>query len=99
MMLRSRPQSFSVSLWPPPAQAFAVHAGLRYSTRKMTDMICRGVVRWLLTLSLAGGILTAAVNEVKIDTGLLKGQINGRVVAFKGIPFAAPPVGPNRWRP
>src|SRR4051794_34222839 len=41
----------------------------------------------------------AAVDQVKIDTGQLKGLIDGKVVSFKGIPFAAPPVKENRWRP
>lgn len=30
--------------------------------------------------------------------GQLRGQIVGNVVAFKGVPFAAPPLGPLRWR-
>ncbi len=41
----------------------------------------------------------AASNEVKIDTGRLKGAVAAGVVSFKGIPFAAPPVGDLRWRP
>jgi carboxylesterase type B len=35
---------------------------------------------------------------VRIQTGLLRG-IGGEVRAFKGIPYAAPPIGPLRWRP
>ncbi len=40
-------------------------------------------------------------DQVKIDTGLLSGVAGSTqpsVRAFKGIPFAAPPVGENRWR-
>ena len=40
----------------------------------------------------------APPNQVKIDSGALKGITSGSVVAFKGIPFAAPSVGENRWR-
>jgi para-nitrobenzyl esterase len=36
---------------------------------------------------------------VKVDTGRLKGAAQNGVVSFKGIPYAAPPVGDLRWRP
>ena len=40
----------------------------------------------------------ATVDEVRIENGSIRGAIAGGVVAFKGIPFAAPPTGRNRWR-
>jgi para-nitrobenzyl esterase len=39
--------------------------------------------------------------QVKIDTGLLQGvtgTVHSDVRIFKGIPFAAPPLGENRWK-
>jgi len=39
-----------------------------------------------------------AVDTVRVDSGVLKGTVSGTTVAFKGIPFAAPPIGGNRWR-
>jgi Carboxylesterase family len=35
---------------------------------------------------------------VKIDTGVIEGALSGEVLSFKGIPYAAPPVGILRWR-
>ncbi|HWO26453.1 MAG TPA: carboxylesterase family protein [Kofleriaceae bacterium] len=36
---------------------------------------------------------------VEIDTGVLHGIELGQTRAFLGVPYAAPPVGPDRWRP
>ncbi|WP_456268565.1 carboxylesterase family protein [Kushneria sp. AK178] len=67
--------------------------------------------RWLkglLTLGLLTAPLWAAaqnasadssITRVDIDSGALRGSGAPGVTAFKGIPYAAPPTGDNRWRP
>ncbi|MET0556211.1 MAG: carboxylesterase family protein [Vicinamibacteria bacterium] len=36
---------------------------------------------------------------IKVDTGDLRGVLEDGVISYRGIPFAAPPVGDRRWRP
>jgi heat shock protein HslJ len=38
------------------------------------------------------------VGIIKIDSGMIEGAVSGDVLSFKGIPYAAPPVGDLRWR-
>ena len=45
--------------------------------------------------------MSIAASNVVVTTrqGQVRGQVRGGVVAFKGIPYAAPPFGPNRFQP
>ena len=59
----------------------------------------------LLVCSLTGltAVDTAAAQQttalVRVDSGQLQGAVEDGVVSYKGIPFAAPPIGEMRWRP
>ncbi|MFN7949676.1 MAG: carboxylesterase/lipase family protein [Blastocatellia bacterium] len=60
----------------------------------------------VLTLALSGfafvtrdAALSAANGTVKVDGGLISGTTADGVRSFKGIPYAAPPVGNLRWQP
>ncbi|MBR4394968.1 MAG: carboxylesterase family protein, partial [Eubacteriaceae bacterium] len=50
-----------------------------------------------ISINLGGSVM---IRQVKIEGGEIRGipAADPRVTAFKGVPFAAPPVGENRWR-
>jgi para-nitrobenzyl esterase len=57
------------------------------------------VLACLITLATAGSALgQSQIDTVKVTGGSVQGVASGNIVSFKGIPFAAPPTGENRWR-
>jgi len=57
---------------------------------------------YLATLLLLAPVSRAQSPIVATQSGTVSGELlpgHPRVAAFKGIPYAAPPVGPLRWRP
>ena len=57
----------------------------------------------VLIVLTAGNIASLAAEpfstNVKIEPGWIKGEVKNEILAFKGIPYAAPPKGAKRWRP
>ncbi|WP_052215386.1 carboxylesterase/lipase family protein [Sphingomonas sp. ERG5] len=56
-----------------------------------------------LAASVATGSAAKTVSPggpvVVVDTGTVRGTADGDLLSFKGLPYAAPPIGPLRWAP
>jgi para-nitrobenzyl esterase len=65
------------------------------------SMVTVGLIIAAATAGCAGGHARAARDPTLVQTreGAVKGVLDGDLVTFKGVPYAAPPVGPLRWRP
>ena len=62
-------------------------------------MKMKKVILFLLYIVPVACFASAGKPEVKVETGLLHGATEYNMNVFKGIPYAAPPVGDLRWRP
>jgi para-nitrobenzyl esterase len=53
----------------------------------------------LLIMVAANSCTTRQPGQIKIEYGWIQGTVENNLTVFKGIPFAAPPVGDLRWQP
>jgi para-nitrobenzyl esterase len=70
----------------------------------MPDLPSSSARNLCLALAVTACALTASPSRaqgdaVRIRTGDVIGAVHEGIVAFKGIPYAAPPIGELRWRP
>jgi para-nitrobenzyl esterase len=91
-------------VWDDPVWAWSGVAGRFSAFRNSVAPIPMTLLKtWraavcVLAISLAAASVRAET-LVATDTGALGGARAGAVTAFLGVPYAAPPLGPLRWRP
>ena len=61
----------------------------------MLRTFCFGLAAALLS----AGAARAEPVTAKVEGGVLAGEATERADVFRAVPYAAPPVGPLRWRP
>ena len=74
--------------------------GLRASSWRVGGLI---IALWAAGCALVGGPASACAPAASPEIvctaqGALRGEVSGEGVAFRGIPYAEPPVGPRRWQ-
>jgi para-nitrobenzyl esterase len=72
------------------------HKGNNVKTRKY---ILAMILSACMAIAVTTLVTAQAVSKtIEIDTGAIEGAVSGEVLSFKGIPYAAPPIGDLRWQ-
>lgn len=66
------------------------------ATFRAVMVIC--LLCWLCGAVTAASEKLVETGAVKLDSGLISGETDGEIKVFRGIPYAAPPVGELRWK-
>ena len=59
----------------------------------------RSMECWLVVAGVAMMLRTSGSPTISVEGGAVAGNVDRGIRVFKGIPYAAPPVGSLRWRP
>lgn len=51
-----------------------------------------------LVVAAVVAIVSAQEDILRLADGIVQGEVTPRARVFRGIPYAAPPVGPLRWK-
>ena len=74
-------------------------------TGPIRSAAARAAIAACLALAATSGAAAAPASQavpgpiVQAPAGALEGRVEGGLDVFEGVPYAAPPVGPARWRP
>ena len=60
--------------------------------------LCCVLLVWVLWASTASSARASPIDSATVTGGQIQGVVQHGVASFKGIPFAAPPIGKLRWR-
>jgi len=68
--------------------------------RKLRAPVLMSIAALLCAVTLfQPNALAQTLQPVGVDSGMLQGRVEDGLAIYRGIPFAAPPVGNLRWRP
>src|SRR5215510_5876211 len=67
-------------------------------TGKAVQMKLTTFPAWVLVVVSLASTAQAQIPEAAVTGGRVAGAVGNGVASFKGIPFAAPPVGALRWK-